>query len=83
MAELTTEQRLVALEKTVGELKAILDRIIEVDVITADNITRPVLVIRVDRPEPAALLATDKVEYQGKGMAIEEPVVEIEKDYLE
>jgi len=75
MADLTIDERVKALEITVGKLKNILDRIIEIDVVTSDNIIRSILAIRVDRPEPAATLATDKLEYRDKGIAIEEPVV--------
>ena len=82
MAKLTIDERVIALEKTVSELKKILDRIIEIDVVTSDNIARPILAIRVDRPEPAAILAMDKVKYQGKGVAIEEPVIEKDDMFL-
>jgi len=75
MADLTIDERVKALEITVGKLKNILDRIIEIDVVTSDNIIRSILAIRVDRPEPAAILVTDKLEYRDKGIAIEEPVV--------
>jgi hypothetical protein len=77
MAE-TLETRIVNLEKTVGSLKTILDRILEIDVVTTDGIARAVLAIRVDRPEPASILASDKEAYIGKGIPMIEPEIEEE-----
>ena len=77
MAE-TLETRNINLEKTVNSFKARLDRILEVDVVTSDGIARSVLAIRVDRPEPASILASDKDAYIGKGIPMIEPEIEEE-----